>query len=274
MNSTPNLADYDVILVNSSAGKDSQAMLDLVVELATAAGVKDRIQVVHADLGRSEWPGTGSLAAEQAAHYGLPFHVVRRSKGDLLTQVEERGMWPDNKNRYCTSDQKRDQVAKLITKLATDHLTFYPKSAYGPVRILNCMGLRADESTARAKRQVLTVDARATNGRRTVTTWLPIHDWTLAQVWDRIKASGVRHHPAYDLGMPRLSCVFCIFAPKSALVLAGTHNPDLLDTYVAVEQKIGHTFRQNLSLASVRDAVRNGGAAVQVTQAEAADWCM
>lgn len=34
---------YDWILVNSSAGKDSQAMLDLVVELARAAGVVDRV---------------------------------------------------------------------------------------------------------------------------------------------------------------------------------------------------------------------------------------
>lgn len=36
---TPNLADYDVILVNSSAGKDSQASLDVVAEQGRAAEV-------------------------------------------------------------------------------------------------------------------------------------------------------------------------------------------------------------------------------------------
>ena len=268
MTMTPNLAAYDVILVNSSAGKDSQAMLDYVVELADAAGVRDRIVVVHADLGRVEWKGTGELAAEQAAHYGVRFEVVRREKGDLLDQVEARKMWPDNKNRYCTSDQKRDQVAKLLTRLAAEK---FATVAGRPVAILNCLGLRADESPARSKKATLVVDARATNGRRAVTTWLPIHDWSLEQVWARIRQSGVRHHEAYDLGMPRLSCVFCIFAPKAALVLAGQHNPELLDTYVALESKIQHTFRKDLSLASVREAIRSGA---PVVQGDVKSWCM
>lgn len=261
-NSTPNLAAYDVILVNSSGGKDSQAMLDLVVELATVAGVRDRIVVVHADLGRVEWQGTRELAETQAKHYGLRFEVVRRVKGDLLDQVEARKMWPDSKNRYCTSDQKRDQVAKLLTQLAAE------RQGNGPVAILNCMGLRAQESPARAKKVALQADARATNGRRAVTTWLPILDWTVGQVWDRIKASGVAHHFAYDLGMPRLSCCFCVFAPKSALVLAGKHNPELLDAYVAVEEKIGHTFRQGLTIASIREAIKTGAPVVQEAAVE------
>lgn len=48
---TPDLRSYDVLLVNSSGGKDSQAMLDHVVRLAREAGVADRIVVVHCDLG-------------------------------------------------------------------------------------------------------------------------------------------------------------------------------------------------------------------------------
>ena len=46
----PELRDYDIILVNSSAGKDSQAMLDLLVELADESGVRERLIVVHACL--------------------------------------------------------------------------------------------------------------------------------------------------------------------------------------------------------------------------------
>lgn len=266
---TPDLTQFDVILVNSSGGKDSQAMLDYVHELAVSAGVTERLVVVHADLGRVEWQGTKELAEEQAKHYGIRFEVVRREKGDLLDQVEARKMWPDNKNRYCTSDQKRAQVYKLLTKLVTEQLT---SSVSGrPVAILNCMGLRAEESSARSKKVALKVDEMASNGKRAVTTWLPIHDWTQVQVWARIKQSGVRHHFAYDLGMPRLSCCFCIFAPKSALMLAGKHNLELLDTYVAVEQKINHTFRKDLSLASVRDAIRTGQ---PVVQDNVTDWCM
>ena len=76
-------------------------------------------------------------------------------------------------------------------------------------------------------------------------------------------------HPSYRLGMPRLSCVFCIFAPKAALVLAAKHNPELMAEYVRVEQKIGHTFRPELSLAAVQAEAQAAQAAEPV-----ADWAM
>lgn len=238
------LRSYDVILVNSSAGKDSQAMLDYVVDLADAAGVRDRIVVVHCDLGRVEWKGTRDLAEKQAKHYGLRFEVVARNR-DLLHQIEhERRKFPDNSNRYCTSDQKTKQVVKLITQLVRE---VGPKldaagRTTGPVRILQTLGIRADESPRRRKLDPFTADT-CSNGKRTVHRWFPIHAWSVAQVWARIKASGVPHHPAYDLGMPRLSCCFCILASRSALVLAAKHNPELAAEYVRVEAAIGHTFQ-------------------------------
>lgn len=51
----PDLTHYHWIVLNSSAGKDSQAMLDYVVERCDAAHVpRDRLVVAHADLGRVE----------------------------------------------------------------------------------------------------------------------------------------------------------------------------------------------------------------------------
>lgn len=47
----PDLASYDVILVNISGGKDSQAALDETVRAADAAGVRERIVTVFCDLG-------------------------------------------------------------------------------------------------------------------------------------------------------------------------------------------------------------------------------
>jgi len=258
------LTSYDLIVVSSSAGKDSQAMLDYVIEQADlAGGLRDRIVVVHADLGRVEWKGTAELAREQAAHYGVRFEIVSRTKNDLLDQVAARGMWPSSKQRYCTSDHKRGPILTVLTKLVAE------KNLGRPVRILQCIGLRAQESSTRAKLAVLELNERATNGRRTVTDWLPIHAWTVDQVWARIKASGVRHHYVYDLGMPRLSCCFCIFAPKAALLLAGKHNPELLDQYVEVEARIGHTFKANFSLATLKAELVAGA----TTQA-VANWTM
>jgi 3'-phosphoadenosine 5'-phosphosulfate sulfotransferase (PAPS reductase)/FAD synthetase len=134
--------------------------------------------------------------------------------------------------------------------------------------------MRADESPARAKKKPFVFDdghiskktgkkvSGASNGKREVWNWLPLHEWTEAQVWGRIDSYGLRNaglvHFAYGLGMPRLSCCFCIFAPKAALVIAGHHNPELLAEYVRVEKKIGHTFRVDLSMAQVAEAVAAG----------------
>lgn len=259
----PDLTRYDWIIVNSSAGKDSQAMLDYLVELAMAAGVRDRLVVAHADLGRMEWAGTRELAERQAGVYGLRFEVVRKDGPDLLAAIERRGKFPDAARRYCTSDFKRGPVGKLFTRLWGES----PARHYRPVRILNCMGLRAEESPSRAKKPQLARDDRATSGRRIVDVWLPIHDWTERQVWQRIEASGVEHHPAYDLGMPRLSCVFCVFASRSALLIAGRHNPELLAEYVGVEQRIGHTFKHGMPIAAIQAAVAAGE-----QPARAANW--
>jgi 3'-phosphoadenosine 5'-phosphosulfate sulfotransferase (PAPS reductase)/FAD synthetase len=250
----PDFKTYHWILINSSAGKDSQAMLDHVVRLAK--DIRNRIVVVHADLERVEWKGTRELAEEHARHYGLKFIAVSRPQGDLLYHIRSRGMFPDPARRYCTSDHKRAQVRKVITML--DRKAKAALGAQTHVRILNCMGLRADESPARAKKDPFLREDRACSRTRTVDTWLPIHDWSEGQVWKQIKKAGTRYHHAYDLGMPRLSCCFCIFAPKSALMIAGKHNPELLNEYIRVEEETGHRFKKDLSLKEVRRAIEKG----------------
>lgn len=245
---TPDLTQYDVILVNSSAGKDSQCMLDLVAGMARDAGVLDRVVVAHADLGRVEWEGTRELAERQARHYGVRFEAVSRSGPDLLDQVRIRGRWPASNARYCTSDFKRGPIRKLMTHLVRE------LEPGRPARILNCMGLRAEESPARAKKPDFRRDEAASNGRREVDEWLPIRDWKLGEVWSRIRASGAPWHPAYDAGMSRLSCVFCVLAKKSDLETAARLNPGLLLEYAAVEREIGHDFKHRLPIASLLPA--------------------
>lgn len=258
MTSQLDLASYDFIVVSTSAGKDSQAMLDEVVRQADALGIGDRIRAVHVDLGRVEWQGTKELAIEQGKHYALTVDVVRkidteRSPADLLDRVEKRGMWPSSAARFCTSDYKRTPVRKYFTALAREWRAETDESR--PCRILNCMGLRAQESPARAKRPSFTLGGTRrdlpSNSRQHVDEWLPIHEWTDEQVWTRIKRSGVPHHWAYDEGMPRLSCSFCVLASESALVRAAQLRPDLAAEYARVEERIGHTFQNGRSMADI-----------------------
>ncbi|MFE4601111.1 phosphoadenosine phosphosulfate reductase family protein [Kitasatospora indigofera] len=56
-------------------------------------------------------------------------------------------------------------------------------------------------SIARRQQAPIAVDRAASNGQRTVVRWHPIHDWSERQVWERIAATGVRYHWAYDAGM-------------------------------------------------------------------------
>lgn len=250
----PDLSKFRWIVVNSSGGKDSQTALRFVVNACDAAGVsRDRIVVSHQCLGQIEWQGTLELVKSQAAFYGLRLEVskYRNQAGvelDLLDYVERRGKWPSSQQRYCTSDFKRLPGSRVITALS--------REAAGD--ILQVFGFRAEESPARAKKSVLAPNAKLSTRSRQVWDWLPIHEWTLGQVWADIKASGVAHHQAYDLGMPRLSCAFCIFAPKAALMIAGKHNPELLQRYVDVERKIGHTFQNGRSIESIQQAIVAG----------------
>ena len=58
--------------------------------------------------------------------------------------------------------------------------------------------------------------------------------------------------------MPRLSCTYCIFSNFDALVVAARARPDLLEEYIALEKRIGHRFKKDLSLVDVKEAADNG----------------
>jgi 3'-phosphoadenosine 5'-phosphosulfate sulfotransferase (PAPS reductase)/FAD synthetase len=255
---TGGLEAYDWIIINTSAGKDSQAMTDYVVELADRVGIRDRLVMAHADLGRVEWQGTGDLAKEHAAAYGLRYVVERRTKNDLLEQIEARGMFPDSKNRYCTSDQKTTPISRLYTRLAKETKEALKKAGKPPrpAMIISALGIRGQESPARLERykQSQFPVEKKTTGKGTVKKvwrWLPIFWWSEDEVWARIKLAGTRYHKAYDLGMSRLSCAFCVFATQQDLLIAAENNPDLFQEYIALEERIGHSFKAKLSLAQV-----------------------
>jgi 3'-phosphoadenosine 5'-phosphosulfate sulfotransferase (PAPS reductase)/FAD synthetase len=162
----PDLRSYRWIIINSSGGKDSQAMLSYLVGLCDAQGVsRDRIVVVHCDLGMAEHPGTAELAQAQAAVYGLRFELVHHdetliehviahwrrkiARGDLSSP------WPDNAARFCTSDLKTTQVVKLIGRLVAEARA---AGEPGRIRVLNCLGLRAQESDARLHKRPFGAD--------------------------------------------------------------------------------------------------------------------
>ncbi|MGP3950821.1 phosphoadenosine phosphosulfate reductase domain-containing protein [Streptomyces sp. 7N604] len=253
-------------------------MLSSVVRRARALGMLDKVVVVHADLDDIEWEGVKKLAEEQARLSGVRrFEVVRAKGGDLLERVVERFFklkakaedkareegrdpatakvppaWPSSSARWCTSDLKRTPIWTLFTRLANElaHLG-------RPVRILNCLGQRAAESEQRAELAPVEIDRSASNGKRHVTTWRPIHGWSDAEVWREIARSGLPYHEAYDWGNQRLSCMFCVLGCVGDLVLAARRIPKKAAEYAAVEIQVGADFKKGLSM---REIIRRAAA--------------
>ncbi|MCY0946265.1 phosphoadenosine phosphosulfate reductase family protein [Streptomyces antarcticus] len=239
----------DKIVVSTSAGKDSLVCGQRVVTLAAEAGCLDKVVLVHADLGEeSEWPGVRELAQRQAERWGVEFIVVQADRG-LLGLVEKRKMWPDAARRLCTSTLKRDKIAPLFKQI-TDALGLDEQAL-----ILSALGIRAAESPARARKLPLAIDMRASTAQRMVLTWHPILELSEADVWQQIADAALEYHPVYDAVIPRLSCVFCVLAGRDVLVravrLCWALGLDLPTRYVALEQHIGHKFREKLSVAEI-----------------------
>lgn len=215
-----------LFVVNHSGGKDSQAMFHEVRRQVP----DEQIVVVHAHLAGVEWDGTWEHV--QATTLGLPCHQVRAGK-TLLGMIEKRGMFPSPTLRQCTSDLKRGPIEKRIRALAKEH---------GRNIIVNCMGLRAEESSARAKQKAFKPNERNSKAGREWYDWLPIHDWLVAEIFAAIAAAGQEPHWAYAAGMTRLSCCFCIMASKADLTTAARLKPDLYAEYVALEKRLDQTM--------------------------------
>lgn len=250
-----NLHDYDLIVINTSGGKDSTAAIWEISRMAARQGYsRGRIHLSHQILKRVEWPGTMALVRQHAKFFGMELHTSKQRNAygeelSLLDYALQRGKWPSAQQRWCTSDFKRGPGARVVRMLSR---------RFNARRILHVFGFRAEESPSRAKRPVLQVNTQLRCNGREVHDYLPIHDWTVDEVWDTIKTHNIPYHHAYRLGMPRLSCAFCIFAPKDALVIAGIHNPQLLEEYIAVEKQINYSFKNGFWISEVKELIDSG----------------
>jgi 3'-phosphoadenosine 5'-phosphosulfate sulfotransferase (PAPS reductase)/FAD synthetase len=244
---TKAIKDGAIFYCSHSGGKDSACMYWYLRRI----GVPDaQIVVVHANLGRVEHAG---VIAHIRANIDHELHVVRAvdrngQEHDLLEMVRrryrlnpDRPPWPSSSVRYCTSDLKRGPIEKFIRQ----HM-----KRRGALLAVNCIGLRAAESRARARRNPWTENKRLSKAGRQVADWLPIHhvsDQMLRTYRGYPDAAPL--HPVYAEGNDRLSCAFCIFGCKGDLRNAARLYPELLAEYLAVEQETGFTMFNGESLA-------------------------
>lgn len=237
--------------VNHSGGKDSQAMMIRLLEIVPRA----QLIVVHADLGNVEWQGTQEHARQQAETAGVPFLVARPVK-TFFQMVERRfetrpdaPSFPSAKHRQCTSDLKRGPIDREVRRYAT---------ANGYKTVVNCVGIRGQESSSRSKLEPFKASLRNTNSERAWFDWLPIFSMRTVDVFLAIEMAGQSPHWAYAAGNERLSCVFCIMGSARDLANGARHNPELLARFVDLEQRTGYTM--HMSQRPLLDLVEEGKA--------------
>ena len=221
--------------INHSGGKDSQAMTILLSRIVPRA----QLVAVHAPLGEVEWPGTIEHI-EATLPKGLPLIFAPVASGKtLLDSIEERGRFPSSSVRWCTSSTKRGPIERELRHYLKAHPRFGR-------RLVNAMGMRAEESAARAKKLPWKRNHRNSKAGRSWFDWLPLFGLTEAQVFDVIRDAGQSPHWAYAAGMSRLSCSFCILASRADLRRAAELRPNLYRAYAELERRIGHTLSPTL----------------------------
>lgn len=219
-----------LFICNHSGGKDSQVMFLRLKRIVP----REQLIVIHATLGEVEWPDTIEHIKETID--GYEFHTCQNPNKTFLEMVEKRGMFPDKSRRQCTSDLKRSPIETKIRHILKQKQSFL---------IVNCIGLRAEESTDRAKAVTFKYSERNSKAGREWYEWLPIHKMTEKEVFETIEKNDQKPHWAYAAGMSRLSCCFCIMSKASDLKTAAQLRPELYRKYVSMEKKIGHTLQMS-----------------------------
>lgn len=268
------------LLINISGGVDSQAMTEVLLKARRKNAWRCQVKLVHADLGRMEWHQSMEECQALADRTGLELVIVQHPRFDLLGGIEERMRtrpdappFPSSAARFCTAGWKRDQVSKWIRNNIPDGSA-----------CINAMGLRADESPARAKKSVWSTrsGAAAPTKRRDVYDWNPILEYTAEDVWKEvghtlaalmhirakvrawrasgqrgealicnIRRTGFKAHPAYALGNTRVSCAMCVLANPGDLKNGAEFRPDTHARLLELEKESGFTFQKGRSLADV-----------------------
>lgn len=234
------------LVVNYSGGKDSHRMLGYIAE--SFPGVKT--YVVMSDTGFEHTKPVSALdwSKAQVARYGFELAVVRNPNKTYLEMVERRRMFPSSTTRQCTSDLKRGPIQKFIR-----HLT--------EKVIINCTGIRAAESPARAKQNPFKLDEAQSRAGRMVYNWMPIFSETLTQVLEWHWKSGQPLHPVYIASyhqdgaaggyLRRFSCRVCIFSTDADIRAIHQNDREAFDLIASLEERIGFTMKSGKSLFQI-----------------------
>lgn len=244
------------IVFNLSGGKDSSASMFAVAAVLDAMDhPRARRLAIHADLGRAEWDTTPRMVERLADQAELPLQIVRRKAGDLFDRWAQRfengkrryesletynliGPWSSASLRFCTSEAKAHVIGPHLARTLAGET------------IINVLGIRRDESPARAQTPEFKPDqryAKPGNAHGTeMMLWHPIVHWTTPEVFRAHETYGIPLHEAYTrYGSSRLSCRYCVLQslPDARASASAPSNRDAMIHLVAMEADSTFSFQ-------------------------------
>ncbi|MFL9706539.1 phosphoadenosine phosphosulfate reductase domain-containing protein [Aeromonas veronii] len=157
--------------------------------------------------------------------------ALQRSGNPFLDMALIHGGFPLGRQRFCTDELKIQVVFdKVLTPLldaGTD--------------VVQWSGVRADESEKRATYDRFSEDKRDSGGH--LFNFLPIHQWTAADVFALYRYFGVKPNPLYSQGMERVGCMPCILVAKPELAEIAARWPEEIERVAKWERQVAMVSR-------------------------------
>ena len=220
-------------VISFSGGKDSVATwLYLTRELRLP-----RVTCTFADTGH-EWPGLAGYLDLLEYEYGCPLvriqPILEDVRGELVPEkiADRLGLdasSPDFWQQPLTMERLaiiKRRFPSTTVRFCTMHLKLIPmlrwtRESCDVSETVRVSGVRAEESSARASRPVWGDDELFG-----CLLWLPIHAWSVEQVFAIHAKYNVPPNPLYLNGCSRVGCFPCIMARKTELAQLSIRYPD------------------------------------------------
>jgi len=231
--------DYTAVIISYSTGVDSTGALAKALAFSKTLPKTTKKFLLYCDTGM-EYDINLSLFYKVAQAFTL-IPVLIQNQKSFMDLLLARQMWPDMKNRWCTSYLKTG---------ATDKWIRANRNILGE-RMLFITGERRDESPRRAKYPELdwhSTTLKTERVGRFIAHWYrPVLDYEKGKMFEYGKGLGIDPHPCYEY-VSRCSCMFCIFMPNRHTVENMRNHPAEAKKWIQAELKIGHTWKKGQSL--------------------------
>lgn len=201
---------------------------------------------------REEWRAGRITRAEWIARCDCPVMVSPPVPDHLIARALEllhptgipfldvamlHGRFPSTKVLFCTSETKLIPLMHRKRSLLD-----------AGISVIDWVGERADESTARARKKPIQ-SVRYPSGARNV-LYRPIFRWSAADAFAISARYGLKHNPLYTMGMSRVGCSTCIMVRKRELRMWAMRFPAEVERVREWERLVGLVSRRTAALGT------------------------